>query len=82
MVLKMGTLLFPFGEGEPKGGPIQVVIFRSFKPEEMEAAAQKNLKVGAAYLMTDDGEFKYIKDVDLKLENHELAKQFGVDSKN
>lgn len=64
----------------PTGGPVKILIFRSFGTNDLERATKLGLKVGIAYLMKG-GEFQYISDVDLKLTDQELAKQFGIETK-
>lgn len=57
---------------------IKVVIYREITAENEERAKELNVRVGVAYLLTQNGEYKYIRDVDLSLTNKELAEQFGV----
>lgn len=59
-------------------GPKRVVIFRAIRPANAARAKELGVKPGAAYLLTESGGFKYIRDVDLKLTDEQLCKQFGV----
>jgi len=40
--------------------------------------AKIGLRPGIAYLLADDGSFKFVKKVDLKLSDDELAQEFGL----
>lgn len=84
----MGEILYPLsgffgGPMKPPepGGAYRIFIWRDFSAGETEAVAQLGLRPGLAYLKTEAGEFKFVRKVDVKLSNEELAGEFGVNVK-
>jgi len=79
MEFKLGEEMLP-GAPEPSG-PVKVMIFREIASENLAAAKELGVKVSGAYIQKEPTKYVYICDVDLKLSDEELAKQFGVETK-
>ena len=79
-----GALLFALGENSPVStfaggrGPNKVFIWRDFGKNEMKEANRLGLLSGKAYLLTNDGSYKFIRNVDLNKTDKELCAEFGI----
>jgi hypothetical protein len=79
-----GTLMFALGANSPVStfaggkGPINVFVWRDFGKNEIEEAKRIGLLSGKAYLQTNEGSFKFIRNVDLNKSDKELCAEFGI----
>jgi ankyrin repeat protein len=75
----IGQMKFTAGNfaAEP-AGPITVIIFREIQDKQKELAQEIGVKAGGAYFDRGQQKYEYIRDVDLRLSDEDLAKQFGL----
>ena len=75
---------FPFLNLTPQGSlefadnDRAIIIWRDFTPEQEESSLKNGICTGVAYLWQHNGDYRFIKKVDLQKTDNELKVEFGI----
>lgn len=81
---KQASYGFPFLYLTPQGtlefgdNDRAIIIWRDFTPEQEENSLKNGICTGIAYLWQHDGNYRFIKKVDLQKTDNQLKKEFGI----